>query len=1054
MKYTNYYEEDHRMIQSAHYNKSLVLFVGAGASVSAGMPSWSKAVKRFSEGLEINEKDWDLLKVPQIYFNERGSKEYIQTAREVFKFGEPIKPTALDTKIAEVEPQRIITTNYDHLIEDALSDEGLFYQILSSDTDIPFHDSNREIIKMHGDFEHDNFVLKEDDYLSYSENFRMIETYVKAIIARSIVVFVGYGLNDPDVKQILNWVKTVTQPHYQRAYFIQTAETYNQYTVNYYRNLGVNIIFPDKMFDRDFTYEASRQEQYACDMLNYLVFGADNNSLNNLYYNFYYLDQLNSLMDQQIIKYLHKVGLDIDSTSLKTLNSFEGEASSAYNLLLKIAARAIEKNKDQTLTKEKAQSENEQAKKISAVLDELTKEERDKLDLILNVLWKTGIRNINTVDWLETSKRPLSTLSKKNKSDFDFFNIQVPEYTSEFYIIAKSIEDAALHFDLTSLEGISSKLSMNKTLTVGKRDLLTAYCQFTQKKYGSAFRFLQYASKELYEEKEYLWYLISEINRKWAGRFAKFTIFSKEIMSTDAAAQMGKASDKIDPKHVAKKLPIDMLAIRGNTEIFDDVSDNIFCNEARTQLDSISRKVDKELGTAYMVGPSNPAIFRMRSYADGLRSFVMHNLMFLDAFTDVTDGYKCFTDSLLKSISSKDIINNEGPLSSRNVREDKAHGIDLYFVLKAYSSSQLSSEIRGYHLNKIELYEDGKEFLQKIVNNILSREQDNNIVSTFYELLPFISINREMAEQILESISVSIKQDQFRTSCSKIANFVLKNFSPNDSEKDRLANIEDNETDAADAYFLQDGGYTKFFERIVKVAEPECAMSGSIQNALSSLSAQWVIRGLSCKSDYISNTIKDPVNLILAIEISKCLSDEDKSSLKVQIEKALPFNTIDLYVDTILNGLIEPDKGSEEKYLLALKDNAETEIQDRKQGKYSFPSTYEVITNALITLLLNNKTISITIDELKKYLLDDDEKSKFLVAVAEHSDKAEDYKVIQVEWLQYYSDALLRDITKNKTASKAIKDKFISYANKNGEHAEMNLLKIYFKWFAFDEASI
>ena len=44
--------------------------------------------------------------------------------------------------------------------------------------------AEKEIIKMHGDFEHDNFVLKEDDYLSYSENFKLIETYIKSLYDR------------------------------------------------------------------------------------------------------------------------------------------------------------------------------------------------------------------------------------------------------------------------------------------------------------------------------------------------------------------------------------------------------------------------------------------------------------------------------------------------------------------------------------------------------------------------------------------------------------------------------------------------------------------------------------------------------------------------------------------------------------------------------------------------------------------------------------------------------------------------------------------------------
>ena len=38
------YEESKRIIKEAQENNKLVLFVGAGASISSGMPSWSEAI--------------------------------------------------------------------------------------------------------------------------------------------------------------------------------------------------------------------------------------------------------------------------------------------------------------------------------------------------------------------------------------------------------------------------------------------------------------------------------------------------------------------------------------------------------------------------------------------------------------------------------------------------------------------------------------------------------------------------------------------------------------------------------------------------------------------------------------------------------------------------------------------------------------------------------------------------------------------------------------------------------------------------------------------------
>ena len=51
----------------------------------------------------------------------------------------------------------IITTNYDTLIEDEIKN----LQIVSKDEDLPYTNSNRMLIKMHGDFENKKYSFEE-----------------------------------------------------------------------------------------------------------------------------------------------------------------------------------------------------------------------------------------------------------------------------------------------------------------------------------------------------------------------------------------------------------------------------------------------------------------------------------------------------------------------------------------------------------------------------------------------------------------------------------------------------------------------------------------------------------------------------------------------------------------------------------------------------------------------------------------------------------------------------------------------------------------------------
>ena len=69
------------------------------------------------------------------------------------------------------------------------------YKIIKSDMDVPQIIGDKYIIKAHGDISRKNIVLKEEDYLNYSDNFKMIETLIKSIFAMNTVVFIGYGLS-------------------------------------------------------------------------------------------------------------------------------------------------------------------------------------------------------------------------------------------------------------------------------------------------------------------------------------------------------------------------------------------------------------------------------------------------------------------------------------------------------------------------------------------------------------------------------------------------------------------------------------------------------------------------------------------------------------------------------------------------------------------------------------------------------------------------------------------------------------------------------------------
>lgn len=237
------YSETKRIIRQAMFDENLVIFVGAGVSNESGIPLWREAIEEIHSKLEgtAGQKD-DYFRIPQLYYDARGKKEYNELIKNIFGYDDK-SPNRIHELIVDMNPCNIITTNYDDLLERAFKERGEFLKVVERDSDFPYAKNSKMILKMHGGFVHDNFVLKEDDYLYYSNHFKLMETQIKALVARHVVLFVGYSYNDPDVKQIFNWTKQVLGEDMPRAYFLDVENKFNATNVSDYKEKGINVVY-------------------------------------------------------------------------------------------------------------------------------------------------------------------------------------------------------------------------------------------------------------------------------------------------------------------------------------------------------------------------------------------------------------------------------------------------------------------------------------------------------------------------------------------------------------------------------------------------------------------------------------------------------------------------------------------------------------------------------------------------------------------------------------------------------------------------------------------
>ncbi|NFL34500.1 hypothetical protein FDB64_05320 [Clostridium botulinum] len=217
-------------IREEKENDRLVIFVGAGVSKNSNIPTWGELINVFADELKYykcnkcnlkneirctnqcsekyNFSQDEFLKIPQYYYDIDKSENHIKY-KSIIKdtLGIDAKSNEIDEIILELLPDHIITTNYDTLIENCSNPNTRLYSCVYKDEDLLKQSNNHYIIKMHGDIiDLDSIVLKEQDYISYSHTHVLIETKIKSLLIDHTFLFVGYSLNDYNLKLILGWI--------------------------------------------------------------------------------------------------------------------------------------------------------------------------------------------------------------------------------------------------------------------------------------------------------------------------------------------------------------------------------------------------------------------------------------------------------------------------------------------------------------------------------------------------------------------------------------------------------------------------------------------------------------------------------------------------------------------------------------------------------------------------------------------------------------------------------------------------------------------------------
>lgn len=234
------------LLEAIAKNK-LIVFAGSGTSYNLKFPSWNELVAQIIDSIVKSTGDAKLNAFKGIL--ETGAMEAIDVLTQIEKQGYRKQsfdylesnlriPSAADlslqNELFELCP-KIITTNYDHAFENALGDRvhKIGYESIHGMTNLS--KKNNYVFKIHGDIDNpDKCILFQSDYdkLYKDKEENLFITRLKSLILDKTILFIGFSLSDPYVKEVFSRMNELTGGMMDKHYLITTQKDFSLPFIN------------------------------------------------------------------------------------------------------------------------------------------------------------------------------------------------------------------------------------------------------------------------------------------------------------------------------------------------------------------------------------------------------------------------------------------------------------------------------------------------------------------------------------------------------------------------------------------------------------------------------------------------------------------------------------------------------------------------------------------------------------------------------------------------------------------------------------------------------